>query len=96
MTEEKSNEMFIKNKLSGIEERYIPEIKKMLSERYVEGLRQAKFDTTMDFAYQLNDAIDELAVLRKYIQALSPSNLVVIEKQINKIENILKGSENNE
>lgn len=37
------------------------------------------------------EALNELETLRTYLQSLRPSNLEVIEKQINKIESILKG-----
>ena len=36
------------------------------------------------------EALNELETLRTYIQALRPSNLEVIEKQINKIKSILE------
>lgn len=36
------------------------------------------------------EALNELETLRTYIQALRPSNLKIIEKQIDKIKDILK------
>lgn len=37
------------------------------------------------------EALNELETLRTYIQALRPSNLKIIEKQIGKIKDILEG-----
>ena len=37
------------------------------------------------------EALNELETLRTYIQALRPSNLRIIEKQIDKIKDILDG-----
>lgn len=37
------------------------------------------------------EALNELETLRTYIQALRPSNLEIIEKQIDKIKDILEG-----
>lgn len=37
------------------------------------------------------EALNELETLRTYIQALRPSNLKIIEKQIDKIKDILEG-----
>ncbi len=37
------------------------------------------------------EALNELETLRTYIQALRPSNLRIIEKQIDKIKDILEG-----
>lgn len=36
------------------------------------------------------EALNELETLRTYIQALRPSNLKIIEKQIDKIKDILE------
>lgn len=36
------------------------------------------------------EALNELETLRTYIQALRPSNLEVVEKQISKIKSILE------
>ena len=43
-------------------------------------------------AYKLEKQkiLNELETLRTYIQALRPSNLEVVEKQINKIKSILE------
>lgn len=47
------------------------------------------------YKLEKQEALDELETLRTYLQALRPSNLEVIEKQINKIKSILenKGDE---
>lgn len=37
------------------------------------------------------EALNELETLRTYIQALRPSNLKIIEKQIDKIKDVLEG-----
>ena len=37
------------------------------------------------------EALNELETLKTYIQALRPSNLKIIEKQIDKIKDILEG-----
>ena len=103
MTEEKLNEMFIKNKLKGISKIYVPEIRKMLSEAYVNGLEQGKFDTTMDFAYQLNNAINELQLLTDIALDYDGFNNVEslkglideIVRYANNTKNILKGSDKN-
>lgn len=42
------------------------------------------------YKLEKQEALDELETLRTYIQALRPSNLEVIEKQINKIKSIIK------
>ncbi len=42
------------------------------------------------YKLEKQEALDELETLRTYIQALRPSNLEVVEKQINKIKSILE------
>ena len=42
------------------------------------------------YKLEKQEALDELETLRTYLQALRPSNLEVIEKQINKIKSILE------
>lgn len=102
MSEEKLNEMVIQSRLKGVCQdcMHFKEITKrvraMISEVYTNGFKQGKFDTTVEFAYQINEALDALKVLKLHIQDLRPSNLKVIEDRIKIIENILKGSESNE
>lgn len=102
MTEEELNEMFIRDKLHGVcqdclyLETVVPIIRKMIKNAYVDGLEQGKFDSAMEYDHQINEALDALKVLSLHLHELRPSNLNVIEKQINKINKILKGSENNE
>lgn len=42
------------------------------------------------YKLEKQEALDELETLRTYIQALRPSNLEIVEKQINKIKSILE------
>lgn len=42
------------------------------------------------YKLEKQEALDELETLRTYLQALRPSNLEVVEKQINKIKSILE------
>ena len=42
------------------------------------------------YKLEKQEVLNELETLRTYIQALRPSNLEVVEKQINKIKSILE------
>lgn len=56
MSEEELNKKYIKNKIEGIcqdcmwLDKIVPIIKEMLSQQYIEGLEQGKFDKEMDLA----------------------------------------------
>ena len=67
MSEEELNEQYIKNKIQGIcqdcmwFDKTIPIINKMLSEAYISGFEQGKFDLKMD----LQQKVEQLENIRK-------------------------------
>lgn len=60
MSEEELNEKYIRNKIEGIcqdcmwLDKILPIINKMLSEQYIKGLEQGKFDEMMDKLQLIN------------------------------------------
>ena len=60
-------------------------------ETYNENLKE--LDRLADketYKLEKQEVLNELEILRTYLQALRPSNLEVVEKQINKIKSILE------
>ena len=66
MSEEELNEQYIKNKIQGIcqhcmwFDKTIPIINKMLSEAYISGFKQGKFDLKMDLQQKVEQIVNYL------------------------------------
>ena len=75
MSEKELNEKYIRDNIQGIcqdcmyLDKIIPVINKMLSEAYIKGLRQGKFDNQMEII-ELQSVIDEAI---KYIENCNPN-----------------------
>ena len=77
MSEKELNEKYIRDNMQGIcqdcmyLDKIIPVINKMLSEAYIKGLRQGKFDNQMEIL-ELQSVIDKAI---EYIENCDPDNL---------------------
>lgn len=103
MSEKELNEQYIKNKIQGIcqdcmwFDKTIPIINKMLSEAYISGFEQGKFDLKMD----LQQKVEQLENIRKeaieYIKDWQsfPHTNCTTHNELKNLLNILNKGDNN-
>lgn len=88
MSEKELNEQYIKNKIQGIcqdcmwFDKTIPIINKMLSEAYISGFEQGKFDNKMDLQQKVEQLEKENIKQKEIIENLTTMTVCGDKKQI--------------
>jgi len=88
MSEKELNEQYIKNKIQGIcqdcmwFDKTIPIINKMLSEAYISGFEQGKFDLKMDLQQKVEQLEKENIKQKEIIESLTTMTVCGDKKQI--------------
>lgn len=90
MTEEQLNKKYLKEILPNCDNKEIEIINKLMSEQYIKGLRQGKFDVQMDLCNYLEEKIHTLPKLTTYFYERDGKHIAETDIQVAVYQDILE------